>query len=186
MNMTGKIFLFLADGFEEIEVSATVDILRRAELDVQIVSIMQSLEATGAHGLKIMADSTFDTTSFEEIQMCILPGGMPGASNLYAHEGLRNLLLQTAEKQLPLSAICAAPLVFGRLGLLEGKKATCYPGFEEELKGAEIVKKPVVTDGLFITANGPGSAMDFAFAIVSRLCGEEKVAELKTAMMVVK
>lgn len=184
MNMTGKIFLFLADGFEEIEAVATIDILRRAGLGVQTVSIMQGLTVTGAHGVKVVADSEFGETKFENVEMLVLPGGMPGASNLSAHAGLKELILQTAEKKIPLSAICAAPLVYGRLGLLEGKKATCYPGFEDELKGAVLVKDPVVVDGLFTTANGPGAAFDFAYAIVARFCGQEKVVELKAGMMV--
>lgn len=182
--MTGTIFLFLADGFEEIEASATIDILRRAGLELQTVSVRQGLTVTGAHGVKMLADSEFGDTSFEHSAMLVLPGGMPGASNLSAHQGLRALILQAAEKKIPLSAICAAPLVYGRLGLLEGKKATCYPGFEDELKGAVRVNEPVVVDGLFTTANGPGAAFDFAYAIVSRFCGEEKVAELKDAMRV--
>ena len=180
----GKIFLFLADGFEEIEALTTVDILRRAELDVQTVSIMEAFGVQGVHDVKVVADSKIEDTKFEDIDMLVLPGGMPGASNLSNDTLLRDLILDTAKKQIPLAAICAAPLVYGRLGLLQGKKATCYPGFEGELKGAILQDASVVVDGNLITANGPGAAFDFAYAIVAYFCGEEKVAELKAGMMV--
>ncbi len=184
MKMTGKIYLFLADGFEEIEAIATVDILRRAALEVQTVSIMSSATVVGAHGIQVVADCTFKNAVFEDILMLVMPGGMPGAANLKAHTGLQKLILQCVAAQIPLSAICAAPLVYGKLGLLEGKKATCYPGFEENLKGAILQKGPVVKDGLFTTANGPGATFDFAYSIVAHFCGEAKVAELKAGMMV--
>lgn len=178
-----KVFLFLADGFEEIEAVATVDILRRAGMEVQVVSILKGLVAKGANGVQVVADSAFETTRFDGADLLILPGGMPGAENLSAHAGLNELILREAEKGTTLAAICAAPLVYGRLGLLQGKKATCYPGFEHELKGAEFQKVPVVIDGKMITGRGPGVVFDFAYALVEYFCGAEKVQELKAGMI---
>jgi 4-methyl-5(b-hydroxyethyl)-thiazole monophosphate biosynthesis len=116
--------------------------------------------------------------------MLILPGGMPGASSLDAHDGLSRLIYAFAEQNRPLAAICAAPLVYGKRGLLRGKKATCYPGFEQYLEGADYTAALVQEDANFITGKGPGAAMEFAFAIVRRACGEQKVKELKQGMMI--
>jgi 4-methyl-5(b-hydroxyethyl)-thiazole monophosphate biosynthesis len=116
--------------------------------------------------------------------MILLPGGLPGATNLDEHAGLSGLILKFAEAGKPLAAICAAPLVFGNRGLLDGKKATCYPGFESYLQGAEYTANLVEVDGNFITGKGPGAALEFAFAIVEKYCGIAKVQELKQGMMI--
>ena len=178
------IFVFLADGFEEIEALTPVDVLRRAGLSVRTVSVMDGQVVTGAHGVPVQADLLFDEVNPEDAEMLLLPGGMPGATNLDAHQGLGGLIVKFAEAGKPLAAICAAPLVFGNRGLLAGKKATCYPGFEGYLKGAEYTAAPVETDDNIITGKGPGAAMDFAFAIVEKYCGIDKVNELKQGMMV--
>jgi 4-methyl-5(b-hydroxyethyl)-thiazole monophosphate biosynthesis len=177
-------FVFLADGFEEVEALTPVDVLRRAGLTVKTVSVMPSRAVNGAHGVPVVADLLFEEVNKDEAEMLILPGGMPGATNLDAHDGLSRLIADFAEKKWPLAAICAAPLVFGKRGLLKGKKATCYPGFERFLEGAEYTAALVQEDGNFITGKGPGAAMEFAFAIVRRACGEATVKELKQGMMI--
>ena len=178
------IFVFLADGFEEIEALTPVDILRRAGLSVKTVSVMDEQVVAGAHGVPVLADVMFDEVNAEDAEMILLPGGLPGATNLDAHQGLSQMILEFAKEEKPLAAICAAPLVFGNRGLLEGKKATCYPGFETYLKGAQYTAALVEKDGNFITGKGPGAAMEFAFAIVEKYCGMDKVNELKQGMMI--
>lgn len=179
-----NIFVFLAEGFEEIEALTPVDVLRRAGLVVQTVSIMDEQVVAGAHGVPVLADKMFAEINPEDAEMILLPGGLPGATNLDAHEGLGQLISDFAKAEKPLAAICAAPLVFGNRGLLQGKKATCYPGFETYLQGAEYTAALVEKDANFITGKGPGAAMEFAFAIVERYCGIDKVNELKQGMMI--
>ena len=178
------IFVFLAEGFEEIEALTPVDVLRRAGLSVQTVSVMDEQVVAGAHGVPVLADKMFAEINPEDAEMILLPGGLPGATNLDAHEGLSQLILDFAEADKPLAAICAAPLVLGNRGLLQGKKATCYPGFETYLQGAEYTAALVEKDGNIITGKGPGAAMEFAFAIVEKYCGIDKVNELKQGMMI--
>ena len=182
--MMKTIFVFLADGFEEIEAITPVDVLKRAGLNVQTVSVMEEQTVIGAHGIPVVADKMFADIDLDNAEMLLLPGGLPGATNLDAHQGLSDMIMAFASERKPLAAICAAPLVFGNRGLLQGKKATCYPGFESYLTGAEYTAALVETDGNFITAKGPGAAMDFAFAIVEKYCGIEKVNELKSGMMI--
>ena len=178
------IFLFLAEGFEEIEALTPVDVLRRAGLSVQTVSVMDEQVVAGAHGVPVLADKMFAEINPEDAEMILLPGGLPGATNLDAHEGLSRMILDFAAAEKPLAAICAAPLVLGNRGLLQGKKATCYPGFETYLQGAEYTAALVEKDGNIITGKGPGAAMEFAFAIVEKYCGIDKVNELKQGMMI--
>ena len=182
--MMKTIFVFLADGFKEIEAITPVDVLKRAGLNVQTVSVMEEQTVIGAHGIPVVADKMFADIDLDNAEMLLLPGGLPGATNLDAHQGLSDMIMSFASEGKPLAAICAAPLVFGNRGLLQGKKATCYPGFESYLAGAEYTAALVETDGNFITAKGPGAAMDFAFAIVEKYCGIEKVNELKSGMMI--
>ena len=182
--MMKTIFVFLAEGFEEIEALTPVDVLRRAGLSVQTVSVMDEQVVTGAHGIPVVADKMFADINPEDAEMILLPGGLPGATNLDAHEGLSQMILDFAKEEKPLAAICAAPLVFGNRGLLNGKKATCYPGFETYLQGAEYTAALVEKDGHFITAKGPGAALEFAFAIVEKYCGSQMVHELKHGMMI--
>ena len=178
------IFVFLAEGFEEIEALTPVDVLRRAGLPVQTVSVMDEQVVAGAHGVPVLADKMFDEINSEDAEMILLPGGLPGATNLDAHEGLGRMILEFAEAEKPLAAICAAPLVLGNRGLLQGKRATCYPGFETYLQGATYTAALVEKDGQIITGKGPGAAMEFAFAIVEKYCGIDKVNELKQGMMI--
>ena len=178
-------FLFLAEGFEEIEALSTVDILRRAGLPVRTVSITSSPMVTGAHGVTVKADVVYDATLFADPAWLILPGGMPGATNLRNFPPLEGLLKQQFESEKGMiAAICAAPaVVLGTEGLLEGRQATCYPGFEADLKGAQYIDTDVVTDDKFVLANGPGSAVKFALAIVAKEMGEEKSQAVASGML---
>mgnify|MGYP001003483205 CR=1 FL=1 len=167
-----KVFAFLADGFEEIEAIATVDILRRAEIEVTTVSISNKKEVTGAHGIPVIADKLFSETNFSSGDLLFLPGGMPGTKHLDKHEGLRELLLKYNSEGKKIAAICAAPIVLAHNGLLDGKDAICYPGFEEDLSKAKISDKTVVKSGTIITGKGPGVSMKFALTLIEELKGK--------------
>lgn len=167
-----KVFLFLAEGFEEIEAIAPIDIFRRADIEVTTVSITDHLEVTGAHAIVVKADRIFRNVQFSGDFMLFLPGGMPGTTNLGNHEGLRALIAAQAEANQPLAAICAAPSILGQMGLLKGKEAICYPGFEHLLSDAKVSKQKVVKAGNIHTAKGPGVAVDFALKLVEELRGE--------------
>lgn len=168
----------LAEGFEEIEAVTIIDVLRRAGIKTIIVSVSGHREVEGAHGLKMKADRLFEDIDYEEVGMIVLPGGMPGAANLKDHIGLRNKIIQLHGEDKLLGAICAAPMVFGALGLLEGEKATCYPGFEEHLTDAEVTGNNVEVSNKIITGKGPGAAMEFALKIVEIVKGKEVADDL--------
>lgn len=180
----GTIYVFFADGFEEIEAITPVDVLRRAGLNVETVSVTDEEVVTGAHNITVICDSCFQDCDFSDADLLLLPGGMPGAATLSEHEGLNRLLPGHVKEGKPVAAICAAPMVLGKLGLLKGKRVTCYPGFEHYLEGAECTGAQVERDGQFITGKGPGAAMDFALAIAGLLQGAAKVAGLEEAMCV--
>ena len=177
------VFLFLAEGFEETEAVATIDILKRGGLDVISVSITGRNVVAGAHGIAVVADQLFDETDFSKGDMLVLPGGMPGTANLKAHEGLQTLLLRYSSEGKRIAAICAAPSILGELKLLEGKRATVYPGFENSLKGAVILDVPVIKEGTIITAQSPGAVFNFGLAIVTELMGQEKADEVAAGMI---
>jgi 4-methyl-5(b-hydroxyethyl)-thiazole monophosphate biosynthesis len=178
-----KVFIFLAEGFEETEAVATIDIILRGELDVTSISITGNLLVTGAHGIAVKADTLFENADISSGDMLVLPGGMPGASNLNAHAGLKKALEQYAVSGKKIAAICAAPLVLGGLGLLQGKKATAYPGYESTLKGATYVNSPVVKDGNILTGKGPGLVFNFGLAIVEELQGKTKADEVAAGLL---
>jgi len=178
-----KVFIFLAEGFEETEAVATMDVMRRGGLDVTSVSITGDLLVTGAHGIAVNADTLFEKANLLSGDMLVLPGGTPGAYNLNAHDGLKNALEQYAANGKKIAAICAAPLVLGGLGLLQGKTATAYPGFESTLKGAEYINSPVVKDGNIITGQGPGFAFQFGLAIVEELQSKAKSEETASGLL---
>ncbi|MDO4563294.1 MAG: DJ-1/PfpI family protein [Clostridia bacterium] len=159
------IYLFLAEGFEETEAVGTVDILRRAKLDVLTVSLADKA-VRGAHAIVVQADITIDEVEPDRAQMFILPGGMPGAANLEKNEKVRALLEFARDNSLFIAAICAAPAVLGRMGLLQGKDATCFPSYAKELIGAKLSEKRAVRDGNIITSVAPGTTWDFAAEIV--------------------
>ncbi len=182
--MNKKIAVHLADGFEEIEAVSIIDVLRRADIHVLVVSVTGKTEVTGAHQLKIVADILFEDVNYDDVFMLVLPGGMPGASNLNAHTGLKELIEKFNASGKQLAAICAAPLVYGNLGILEGKQAVCYPGFESYLKGAEVLTIPVVESGNVMTSRGPGTAIKFALKIVEKAVSVEKAQTLAGQMLV--
>ncbi len=163
-----KVYAFLAQGYEEVEALTAIDLLRRAGIETVIVSVTDSLEVVSSHNVCIKADIMFDDI-VEEADMLMLPGGMPGTTNLAAHQGLAKLIMEYYEKGKYLSAICAAPIVYGGLGLLDGRKATCYPGNETGLEKAEYLLDNVVVDGQFITSRGLGTAIDFGLKLVEIL-----------------
>jgi 4-methyl-5(b-hydroxyethyl)-thiazole monophosphate biosynthesis len=169
-----KAFVFLAPGFEEVEASGTIDVLRRGEVDAIAISITGDYVVTGAHGIALLADELFEDIDFSDADALILPGGMPGSSNLNAYEPLKELLVRQYESGRIVAAICAAPLVLGGLGILKGRKATCYPGFESYLTGAILTDESVVTDGNVLTGKGPGRVFDFGLGLVSALNGPSK------------
>lgn len=178
-------YVFLADGFEELEAISAIDIMRRGGMKVKTVSITASLQVTGAHGVTMKADLLFDNTLFKSPSWLVLPGGMPGATNLYEFAPLQGLLEQQAKsKDGRIAAICASPaVVLGQLGLLKGKDATCYPGFEELLVGAKVKPEPVVVSGKFVLGNGPANGMKWALKIVEEACGQEVAREVATGML---
>ncbi|MDO4523319.1 MAG: DJ-1/PfpI family protein [Eubacteriales bacterium] len=178
-----KVYVFLADGFEEIEGLTVVDILRRAGVEVCMVSVTGKRMIRGSHHIGIEADALFEECDFADADILVLPGGMPGTRHLGEHAGLTALLKEFHEAQRGIAAICAAPSVLGDLGLLEGKTALCYPGFEERLIGARIADGTVVTDGHITTSRGMGTAIDFALELTRRLCGAEKANELAATIM---
>lgn len=163
--------VFLADGFEEIEALATVDILRRAGVDVVTVGVGSHLPK-GAHGIAVCVDMTENELNVEAIDGVVLPGGMPGTTNLEASDIVQKAVAYSVEHGLLLAAICAAPSILGHKGYLVGKQATCYPGFEAELTGA-VLRDGVVVDGNIITACGAGVAVDFALSLVKYLVSAE-------------
>lgn len=182
--MNRKVAVHLADGFEEIEAITIIDVLRRAGVDVVTVSITGKLDVYGAHQIKVSADVIFEQVNYDEIFMIVLPGGMPGSSNLNEHKDLRAqiVLFNDANKQL--AAICAAPLVYGNLGILNGRRAVCYPGFEKYLKGADILNIPVTESGNITTGRGPGVAIKFALKLVEKLVSVQKAEQVADQMLV--
>ncbi len=182
--MENKIAVHLAKDFEEIEAVGIIDTLRRAGLEVIVVSVTGEREVTGSHGIKITADQLFEEVQYSQVKMIVLPGGMPGAKNLKEHEGLRKRILELQKDGRPLAAICAAPMVLGDLGLLKGKTVTCFPGFEDQLTGARVTGSDVEKDGNIITGKGAGVAIHFALKIVETLKSSQEAEELRQRMVV--
>lgn len=175
-----NVFLFLANGFEEIEAVATIDVLRRGGVTLTTISIHDTLQVTGAHEMVLQADELFTDVDFSKAEMLILPGGMPGTTNLGNHSGLTKLLLNQNKKGGLIAAICAAPSILGKLHLLRNQTAVCYPGFEDQLLEAYIGKEDVVISGNIITAKGPGLAIAFGLTLLAKLKSQavaDQVAE---------
>lgn len=176
------IFIFLTTGFEEIEALATIDILRRAELNVKSVSLTGEKHVIGSHQIEVKADLLFEEADYSNAAILVLPGG---TVKFNEHEAMKQLVLDFANKGEKVAAICASPMVLGGLGLLEGKKATCYPGFEKYLKGATLeTDKAVVIDGNITTGRGPGLTIDFALSLVEQLAGKEKRDTVAAGLLV--
>ena len=178
------VYMFLADGFEEVEALCPLDILRRAGIDVTTVGVGGRDMIRGAHGITVQTDIVDVMYRDSNPDMIILPGGMPGSSNLDESKTVDAALRAGARNGAYLCAICAAPLVLGKRGLLDGKNAVCFPGFEEFLAGANVVEdKTVVRDGNIITAAGMGVALDFGLALVAALKDEETAKALRAAVL---
>lgn len=176
------IYVFLAEGFEEIEALAPLDLMRRAGLSVTTVGV-GGTTVRGAHGICVQADIADTKYTDPAPEMIVLPGGMPGTLNLAASPVVIDAIRTAAETNTPIAAICAAPSILGDMGLLCGKEATCYPGFEDRLTGATISKHRVVRDGQIITAAGMGVAVEFGLVLVELFCGEQKAKELRHAVI---
>ena len=177
------VFIHMAEGYEEVEALTCVDVLRRAGVDAKMVSVTGSLTVRGAHGIDIEADLLFEDADYSACEMIVLPGGLPGATNLRDHPGLTAQIEAFAKAGKPLAAICAAPLALAAHGVLEGKKATIYPGMESHLAGAEPTKQTVTVDGNIITGQGPALAMEFALELAGFLKGDKVKKEVATGLL---
>lgn len=173
------VYVFLADGFEELEALAPIDILRRA--GVELITVGVSGETVvGAHKVRFTPDITVDKVVLDDkVDMIVLPGGMPGTINLENDDYVQAAIDFCAKNDKYIAAICAAPSILGHKGLLKGKEAICFPGFEKDLEGAVISKEPVAADGKFITAKGAGVAVDFALTLTAKLVSEAKAEEIR-------
>ena len=177
------VYEFLATGFEEVEALAPVDILRRGGIEIKTVSITGDLVVESAHGVGIRADLLFDEADLASADLLMLPGGLPGATNLNAHEGLRRALTEHNARGRRIAAICAAPLVLGGLGLLEGRRATCYPGFEKYMTGATYTAELFTTDGNITTGRGPAAVLPYSYAILEQLAGADTAKAVRDGMI---
>lgn len=176
-----KALVLLANGFEEVEGITQIDFLRRGGVEVVSASIHDSKKITGAHDIHIGADETLSNVNPDEFDIVVLPGGYGGMMNFKNSEAVAGLLKKFVSENKWIAAICASPSVFGVLGLAEGKKCTCYPGFEEEMKGADCTGENVVVDGKMITSKGPGTSIDFALKMIEILVSKEKADEVAEA-----
>lgn len=181
-----RVAVLLADGFEEIEALTVVDILRRASVYVDTVSITEEYMVHGAHGINVQTEDLFEEVNFVEFDMVVLPGGMPGTTNLNDHSGVRRVVKDFAESGKYVAAICAAPSILGGLGLLKGKRAVCYPSVEDKLSGAVVLKTSVAQDGNIITSRGMGTAIDFALKLVEILMDRNRADELAESIIYIK
>ena len=175
--------IFLAEGFEEIEGLMVVDMLRRAGVTVDMVSISDSLQVVGSHAIGVTADKLIKDIDFGAYDLLVLPGGMPGTIHLGECKTLCDEVVKAYENGKKIAAICAAPTVFGKLGLLNGKMACCYPGMEEQLTGAETTTSSVTVDGNIITSRGLGTALDFALTLIEELIDKETADKLAAAVV---
>lgn len=173
-----KVAVFFATGHEEIEALTVVDLLRRAGIETNMISITSELQVNGAHNIMTKMDKLFEEEDFGTYDIVVLPGGMPGTTNLEAYEPLMKLLKERVEQNRMMAAICAAPTVFGHAGFLKGKRACCFPGKEDGLIGAEVSYNEVEVDGNIITSRGLGTAIPFALKLIELLQDEERATAL--------
>ena len=172
-----------ADGFEEIEALGVVDVLRRLQVNVTTAALNWK-RATGSHGVEINTDASLGEACMGDYDVVVLPGGMPGAANLVADEQVKDLLARTAERGAVIAAICAAPFILAEQGLLEGKKFTMYPGFDERLGGLQYDSVPALTDGNIITGKGPGAVFEFAKHLAASLGMADECEKLYQGMFI--
>ena len=177
-----KVYAFLADGLEEVECLAVVDVLRRSGVEVTLVSVTGDRKVTGSHGIELGTDAVFEDVNPDVADVLFLPGGMPGTNNLKAHMGLR-AAVECANKQgRRIAAICAAPSILGSMGLLKGRTATCYPGFEDQLTGVSYTSQGVVTDGNITTGRVLGFALDMGLELIRLLQGPQQAQKIAAAI----
>lgn len=181
-----KVAVLLADGFEEIEALTAVDLLRRARVYVDTVSITEEYVVHGSHGINVQTEDLFEEVNFEEFDMIVLPGGLPGTTNLNNHAGVQKVVRDFVENGKYVGAICAAPSILGGMGLLKGRHAISYPSFEDKLLGAVITRNPVVQDRNIITSRGMGTSIDFALKLVEVMAGAEKADEIGDSILYFK
>jgi protein deglycase len=179
-----KVFIHLANGFEEVEAITPVDVLRRAGCEVTLVSVSGKLAVTSARGLVVQSDGLFEDMDYSVADVILFPGGQPGSDNLTKHAGLKKLIPEFHRQGKMIAAICAAPMVLANAGILEGKRVTCFPGTESRLKGAVCTGNAVEIDGNIITGKAAGAAMKFSLALTEKLFGKSKADELKKIMYV--
>ncbi len=179
-----KIFIHLANGFEEVEAITPVDVLRRAGCEVTMVSVTGNREVASARGVTVLADRLFEDVDYMQADVILFPGGQPGSDNLAKHEGLKKIIADFHRQGKLIAAICAAPLVLANAGILMGKRVTCFPGTESKLKGAICTGNAVEKDGNIITGKAAGAAMKFSLALTEQLVGKSKAEELKNRMYV--
>ena len=178
-----KVYVFLANGFEDVEALIPVDVLRRGGVEVITVSTTDTDIVESAHGVGIRADAMFADCDFADADLLMLPGGMPGASNLFAHEGVCQALMAQQEQGKKIAAICASPaVVLAQLGILDGKRATCYPGFEQMLTTADYTSELVTVDGNITTGEGPAAAFPYAYTILADLVDEQTASQIAEGM----
>jgi len=177
-------FIFLADGFEEVEALTSVDVMRRAGMPVVTVSINEGTQVTGAHGVAVIADSVFGDHDYSSAEWLVLPGGMPGATHLSEHDGLRDALLKQHGCSGRIGAICASPsVVLAQLGILDGRHAVCYPGMESHADSVQWGREAVAVDGHVVTGNGPAAAAPFALAMVAQSLGAQAADAVAAGML---
>ena len=177
------IYMLFEEGYEEVEAIAVVDVLRRAKIDVKMIG-MKSIWVRSSHGIKIEMDEEYrELNQFEDAEMIILPGGQPGTQNLSLNADVSKILKFAAKKNLYLSAICAAPTVFDKLGIIENTKITCYPSYASDIQTAIVTNEAVVVDGKIITGRGVGVAIEFGLKIVEVLKGKSESEKIKAAMV---
>ena len=178
-----KIAIFMADGCEEIEALTVVDILRRAGINIDMLSISDNLNVEGAHGIQFRADYLMTDKNSDDYDGVVLPGGMPGTTNLENNTLVQSALKKQFSAGKLIAAICAAPSILGKNGMVNGKKVTSYPGFENAFSRATYVTDSVVTDGNVITSRGMGTAIDFALAILEYLIGSDAASDMAKSIM---
>lgn len=178
-----KIYVFLADGFEEIEALTVVDLLRRADLDVVTVSIMEDARVMGSHRIPVTADALFSETDCADADLLVLPGGAVGTDNLEKCQPLLELVKSYVSQNKKVAAICAAPRILAGLGLLNGRKATSYPSVMGELKDAQTTTESVAVDGCITTSRGLGTAIDFSLELIAQLISAKKVEEIAASVV---
>lgn len=176
-----RVLVPLAEGFEELEAVTIIDILRRAGIEVVIASLAGS-PVTGSHGIRIAADTPLAALAEQDFDMIALPGGMPGAEHLKGDPRIAQLIRTHRAKGRPLAAICAAPMVLAAAGVLDGRRATSYPGFLKDATRTTVTDEAVVSDAGVITSRGPGTALDFALALVTELAGPATSGEVEAAL----